>query len=73
MSLCRHCLAVILMGVPTIGCEVEDDEEVPVVPAPVEPTRPVPQPQVTPGGQTERMLAWAARPADGPAFAPQAG
>ena len=75
MSLPRRFLAIVLLSVPIIGCEVEDDEkQPPAAPAPTEPaepTRPVPQPQVGPGGQADRVYA-AAR-AGGPAFALRIG
>ena len=74
MSLPRRFLAIVLLSVPIIGCEVEDDEkQPPATPAPAqpEPTRPVPQPQVGPGGQADR--AYAAARATGPAFALQVG
>ena len=70
MSLPRRLLAIVLLSVPIIGCEVEDDEkQPPAAPAPAqpEPTRPVPQPQVGPGGQADRVYAQTR--ATGPAFA----
>jgi hypothetical protein len=74
MSLSRHLLAILLIGAPTIGCDVEDDDKTPpAAPAPAEPTRPVPQPQVGYSGRAERLLATGSPPAAGPAFAPLAG
>ena len=75
MSLPRHLLALTLILAPVVGCDVEDadDKDVPT-PAPAEPTqpnRPVPQPQVSPGGQARQLIAIrSTRPAVGPGFAP---
>lgn len=67
MSLPRHLLAVVLVAAPVIGCDVEDDDtNRPAEPAPAEPARPIPQPQV----RGERVIAFTGtRPGDGPAFA----
>ena len=80
MSLPHHLLALTLVLAPTIGCDVEDadDKEVPTTPAPAEPApptnRPVPQPQVSPGGQPRQVVAATDRAtAAGPAFAPSIG
>lgn len=70
MSLPRHLFALMLAIAPLAGCEVEDEDPAPpAAPAPVEPSRPIPEPQVMPAGRTERVAA-DAPPADGPAFAP---
>lgn len=79
MSLPRHLLAVTLILIPAVGCDVEDadDREVPGTPAPVEPAppnRPVPQPQVSSGGQAQRVIAASnSATAAGPAFASAVG
>ena len=78
MSLPRHLLAFTLIFTPALGCDVEDADDKPTTPAPAEPApptnRPVPQPQVSPGGQAQRVIAAEnMRTAAGPAFAPSLG
>ena len=75
MSLSRHLLAIAFLVLPAVGCEVEDDDtKRPAEPAPAEPARPIPQPQVTPASHIERVVALGGtRPGDGPAFARPVG
>jgi hypothetical protein len=71
MSLQHRFLAVVLMSMPIIGCDADEDDKRPAAPAPAEPTRPVPQPQVGPAGRADR--AYAVTRTTGPAFALSVG